>query len=94
MRKHVEKEAPQKLLSRYRHEPLLIVMRIVLPSKGDLTVSKTHQPVIGDSDAMRVASQIMQHVLWTTKRRLSIHHQSLRNNERRKERKVDSCASG
>ena len=60
-------------------------MRVVLPAEGDLTVSKSLQPVIGDGNAMRVASQIMQHVLRTAERRLRVHHPVL-TEQRAKER--------
>lgn len=41
----------------------LAVMRVILPSEGDVVISDVQQPVIGDSDAMGGASQVMQYML-------------------------------
>jgi hypothetical protein len=63
MRKHMEKEPPQELLRGYGHQLLLVVMRIIFPPERDLVIFQSHEPVVGDSNAMGVAGQIMQNML-------------------------------
>src|SRR6202795_1422467 len=48
-------------------------MRVVLPSEGDLGVVDRENPVIGNSHAMRIASQIVQDMWWTAERWLGIN---------------------
>ena len=55
MRKHMEEKATQKLLSRYGREPLLVVMGIIFPTEREVTIGESRQPVIGDSNAVRVS---------------------------------------
>src|SRR3954453_8237030 len=56
-----------------RHGTVLVVMSIVLPTKTHLIVVHREQPMIRDGNTMGVASQVLQHVLRSTKRRLGIH---------------------
>lgn len=80
-------EAAQKLFDREGHGAALAVMRVVLPSKGDLSAVQRQQAVIGDGDAMGIASQILEYVFWAAKRRLGIDYPVLaeqRTQERRK----------
>jgi hypothetical protein len=57
----LEKPA-QKLLVAESHQTALAVMSIILPSKRHVSVGHVCESMIGDRDAVSVASQIMQHV--------------------------------
>ena len=48
-------------------------MGIILPEKGDLVILKGEQTMVGNGDAMGVASQITEHKLRATERRFGIN---------------------
>jgi len=52
-------KAAQKLLMAEGHHAALAVMRIILPSKRHVSVGHLYKSMVGDRDAMRVASQIL-----------------------------------
>ena len=56
---------------------MLVVMRVVLPSKGDVGVVDREKAMVGNGDAMGIASEIVQDVFWPTKRRFGIDDQVL-----------------
>jgi hypothetical protein len=62
----MKQKAPQELVRAERHLSLLIAVGIILPTKRNLAVGKGYEPVIRDSDAMSVTSQVLQYVLWST----------------------------
>ena len=64
----VLQEAAQKFLASQGHGALFVVMRVVLPSEGNLGIADCENAVVGDGHAMRIASQIVQHMFWTAKR--------------------------
>jgi len=68
----VQKETAQELLGGQSHALFLIAMSVILPEEGDLVVVQGQEAVIADGDAMGVASQIGQHVVWATKGRLGV----------------------
>jgi len=68
----VQKETAQELLGRQSHALFLISMSVILPEEDDLVVVKGQEAMIADGDAMGVASQIGQHVVWATKGRLGV----------------------
>ena len=53
-REHVQQEPSQELMDLQAHEPLLVFIGRIAPAEGDLIVGKLHEPVIGDSDSVRV----------------------------------------
>ena len=57
----LEKPTP-KLLMAEGHHAALAAMGIILPAKRHVSIGHLYKPVVGDRDAMGVASQIMQHV--------------------------------
>jgi hypothetical protein len=57
----LEKPA-QKLLVVEGHQTALAVVGIILPSKRHVSVGHIYESMVGDRDAVGVASQIMQHV--------------------------------
>jgi len=69
----MEKKAAQKLLRSHCHELLLAAVRVVLPAESDLAIREGNNPVVGNGNAMCVASQIMKYVLRTSERRLRVH---------------------
>ena len=70
----VEQEPQQKLLGGNSHQPLLALVRVVLPAESDLAVGKVHDPVVGDCDAMRVAGQVMQDMFGSAERSFGVDH--------------------
>jgi hypothetical protein len=67
-------ETAQKLLVAEGHHTVLAVMSIILPSKRHVSVGHLYKPMVGDRNAMGVASQIMQHMFWPTKWFFRIDH--------------------
>jgi len=65
-------EPAKKLLVAEGHHTALAVMSIILPSKRHVSVGHTCESMVGDRDAMGVASQIMQHVFRSAEGRLGI----------------------
>jgi hypothetical protein len=59
----VKQEAAKKLLSGHGHQPLLALVGIVFLSECDVAIGKVDEPVIGDSDTMRVTGQVLENVL-------------------------------
>jgi len=57
----LEKPAQKLLVAEGRHAALA-VMSIILPSKRHVSVGHIYESMVGDRDAVGVASQIMQHV--------------------------------
>ena len=49
-------------------ELLFVVVSGIAPTKRDLPISKGDQPMVGDSHAMGIAAQILQHELGATER--------------------------
>jgi hypothetical protein len=71
-RQNVQQKPPQELICRDSHLPLFVPARVILPSERDLIVFETDQAMVGDCHSMCVASQIVKHVIWSTKRWLSV----------------------
>jgi len=69
----LEKPAQELLMSEC-HDAALAVMRIVLPAKRDVGVGQVYKTMVGDGDAMSVASQIMQYVFRSAEWPLRIGH--------------------
>ena len=69
----LEKPA-QKLLVAERHHTAFAVMSIILPPKRHVSVGHLYKAMVGDRDAVGIASQIMQHVFWPAERSLRIDH--------------------
>ena len=57
-----EEEAAQELLDRERHQARLIAVGVVSPAKGDLVVGQGDEAMVGDGDAMRVASAVAENL--------------------------------
>src|SRR4029077_16709335 len=61
-------------LGGHGHQPLLALMRIILPAEGDLAVGKIHDPVIGNGDSVSVAGQIVEDMFGSSEWRLGIDY--------------------
>ena len=60
---HMEEEAAQELGGIESHDALLAAMGIVLPAKADALSVEGQQAVIGNGDAMGIASHVVQDLL-------------------------------
>ena len=56
------------------HQALLVFMGGVAPAEGHLIIFKGGEPVIGDSNSMRVAAEIAEGLLSPAKGPLAIDH--------------------
>jgi len=61
-------ESAKELLAGESHRALLVVIRIVLPTESNLGIGDGENPMVGNGDAMRVTSEVLQDVLWPAKR--------------------------
>jgi len=62
---NVDQESAQKLICRNGHDLVLTAVRIVFPAKRDSIILKRNQSMVGDGDAVRIASEIVQNMLGT-----------------------------
>ena len=62
---NVNEKTSQKLIGGDRHDFLLTAVRIVFPEKRDPIILKRNQSMVGDGDAVRIASEIVQNMLGT-----------------------------
>lgn len=58
-------EAADELVSGARHDLGFAVLPIVLPGEPDLAIVEAEQTAVGDSNAVRVAAEIAEHLLRT-----------------------------
>ena len=68
------RRAADKLLRIQAHHLLTGVMAVILPSKADLAINEVDQTIVGDGNAMRVATEIFEDVLGAAKRWLGVDH--------------------
>jgi hypothetical protein len=68
----VEQEASQELMDIQSHEALLVAMRGIAPSEGDVAVGESDQSAVGNGDAMSIGAEITQHMFRTAERWLGI----------------------
>ncbi len=59
-RENVEEESPDELLRRERHGLLLIVVAVVPPEEFHLPVFDIYDPMIGNSDSVGVATDVVR----------------------------------
>jgi len=69
----MEQKATKELDRIHAHGGSSMAMSVVLPIEADAVVFERAKAVIGDRDAMGVASQILQHTLRSTEGRLGVH---------------------
>ena len=73
-RQDVKKEAPYELSSLESHHAASVVVPRVAPAKAHVLVLDACEPSIRDGNPMRVACQILQHMLGSSERRLGVNH--------------------
>jgi hypothetical protein len=72
--KHVPQKSTQEFIDSKNQQLLFVVVSGVTPTKGDFVFGKRDQAMIGDSYAMGVAAQILEHILGATERWFRIDH--------------------
>src|ERR1039458_9460279 len=68
----MEQEAAQELMNVQGHEPLLVAMRGVAPSEGDVAIGESNQPGVRNGDAMSIGTEITQHMFRSAEGRLGV----------------------
>jgi hypothetical protein len=69
---NVEEESPDELLGRERHDFLLIVVAVVAPIERDLPFFDIRDPMIGNRNPVRVAADVVHHLLGSGEGRLGV----------------------
>ena len=67
-RQDMKQESPDELVRREGHGFLLIVVAIVLPIEFHSAVFDIDDSIVGDGDAVRVAADVVHHLLWSGER--------------------------
>src|SRR5262249_7067058 len=70
----MQQEAADKLGGQEGQQVLPVAVPIVLPTESHLVGFEFYQALIGDGDAMGVAAEVGEHLLWPTEGRLGIDH--------------------
>ena len=70
----VEKEAAKELFDRQGDEPLFVAVSRVSPTESNVALGETHQPAVGDGDAMSVCAEIAKHMFWPAERPFGVHN--------------------
>ncbi len=73
-RQGVQEKTAQELLRRESHQFLFTVMRIVFPAERHVAIGYTRDAVVGDSDTVGVAGQVLENVLRSAKGSLSVNY--------------------
>ena len=58
LRQHVNQETSDELVGGNRHHSLLVAASVVPPTEGDVVAVEGDESVVGDGDAMGIASEI------------------------------------
>jgi len=69
----MEQEAAKELIGWQSHEPLLVAVRGIAPLEGDLAIGESHQPAVGNGDAMSIGAEITQHMFRSAEGRLGVY---------------------
>ena len=73
-RENVDQEPSQKLICGNRHDLLLTAPCVVFPAKRDSIILESHQSMVGDGDAVRIAGEIVQNMFRTSEGWLGVDH--------------------
>ena len=77
IRQDVKQEAADKFLGLKSHRLFLIPVSAISIAQGDLAVLDVEDAVIGESDAVGVAAEVIEHGLWRTERLFGVDHPAL-----------------
>lgn len=72
-RQQVQEEASQKLFDGQSHQPLLVAVSGVAPTKGYVALGESNQPAVGDGHAVGVCAEISQHMFWPAERPFGVN---------------------
>jgi hypothetical protein len=72
--KDMQEKPTEEFVGTECHLPLLVAVCVVFPPERHHAVSEGDQPVIGDSYAVSVPSQVLQNMFRTSKRLFRIHN--------------------
>ena len=72
-RQHVEQEAADELDRIESHGLGAGMIRVVFPVEADATILQSAKPLVGDGDAVSVASQILEDASWSPEGRLEVN---------------------
>lgn len=78
LRQHVDQEPSQELIGRNGHHLLRAAVGVVLPAEGDAIFLKGDEAMVGDGDAVRVASKVVEDMLRSTEGWLGVDDPLLR----------------
>ena len=70
----MQKEAADEFVRIERHFADAGAMPVVFPAKSDLVVLKLDEAVVGNSNSVYVATQVIEHLRWTAERRKGVNH--------------------
>lgn len=62
-RQNVHQKSPDELLGGHRHQPLFVAPRVIPPAESDVIAIECNQSVIGDRNAVRIASEVANNLL-------------------------------
>ena len=71
-RQDMEQETPDELDRVESHDAAAVVMSGVAPAEAHLSVVEAEEPSVGDGNPMRIAGQVLQHMLGSSERRLGV----------------------
>lgn len=60
---NVQQKSPNELFGGNRHQPLFVAARVIPPAECDVIAIECNQSVIGDRNAVRIASEIAHNLL-------------------------------
>jgi hypothetical protein len=68
----VEEEPPEKLVDIEVHDLHAVAVGVVAPAEADPAVSQREEPVVGERDAVGVATEVGEHVLGASEGRFAV----------------------
>ncbi len=68
----VKQEAADELGGLQSHDAWSLLMTVVSAAEADLVGLTGEQALVGDGHPVGIASQVLQHLLWTPKRRFRV----------------------
>ena len=74
---NVQQEAAQELMCGNGHELLLAAVGMVSPAEGDAIALKGHEAMVGDGDAVGIASQVVENMFGAAEGRLGVNDPGL-----------------
>ena len=74
IRQDVKEEAADEFVGIKGHGLFSIPIFSISITKGDLAVLDVEDAVVGESDAVGVAAEVIQHGLWRTERLFGVNH--------------------